>query len=355
MRPELIVAEKEFKDHLTSKRFIAIFAILILLSLLGMVNGMGQYNKALDAYKLNQTVNQQQGMTSPAMPSVLYVFGDSNDGSGLGGGFFSIILMLLAMALGFDLITREKEEGSLKSLLSHPVYRDSVINGKLIGAMASLVVVMGSVFIVTLAVMMFYGVVPTADDLWRLGAYFVMALLFCSVFFGIATLFSTVARTSTMSILCVMGVMVALVVFPSFAPDIANAIMGPAPAISNVHASEAATSVNNSANGATSSGTTLLDPAYQQYYYNRWKLTDTIDTISPIYNFGSRISTAIMYRQSGSMGQSLNAAASTTLIRTEPTLLDSLAYVWVNILALIIELAVPIAVTYIMFMRMDVR
>jgi ABC-type Na+ efflux pump permease subunit len=40
---------------------------------------------------------------------------------------------ILAIAMGFDLITREKESHSLKSLLSHPVFRDEIINGKALG------------------------------------------------------------------------------------------------------------------------------------------------------------------------------------------------------------------------------
>jgi ABC-2 type transport system permease protein len=31
MRPELIVAGKEFRDHITRKRFLILFAILLLL------------------------------------------------------------------------------------------------------------------------------------------------------------------------------------------------------------------------------------------------------------------------------------------------------------------------------------
>ena len=60
MRPELIVAGKEFRDHLTSKRFLAIFAILMLVAVIGMATGMDQYNKSLDQYKKSQADMQQQ-------------------------------------------------------------------------------------------------------------------------------------------------------------------------------------------------------------------------------------------------------------------------------------------------------
>ena len=60
MRPELIVAGKEFRDHISSKRFIIIFAILMLLSVYSMINGLGQYNQMLDQYKQSAQTNPQQ-------------------------------------------------------------------------------------------------------------------------------------------------------------------------------------------------------------------------------------------------------------------------------------------------------
>lgn len=375
MRRLLVVAEKEFRDHMTSKRFLAIFTILMLLSVVGIVTGMDNYNTSLDSYKMSQSKNQQDPLfkekvtalekqisdmeasggsgygvmaleqqleqLNPSMPSALYFFGKTNDPNN--GGFFSIILMLLSLALGFDLITREKEEGSLKSLLSHPIYRDTVINGKLMGALFTLIVVMGSMFLITLAVIMFYGVVPSADDLLRLGAYFIMALLFCGIFFGIATVFSTVSKTSTMSVLCVMGVMVAFVILPSLVPDITDAITGPAPIMSTVPASS-----NMSVNNSATSGQVVYSQAYIKYYQDRWTLTDTLDSVSPIYDFGTSISQAILYKESSQTGLAQSGNA-------EPSLLDSLAFVWTKILAMIVELAIPVAITYALFMRMDVQ
>jgi ABC-2 type transport system permease protein len=401
MRPELIVASKEFRDHLMSKRFLAIFVILMLLAIIGMATGMGQYNDSLEQYKTSQADSQQQPwfkeqvaslqkqisdaqasgasseelqalqqqldmLINPPMPSVLYVFGGLNESSGFSGGYFSLILMLLSIALGFDLITREKEEGSLKSLLSHPVYRDSVINGKLIGALAILVIVMGSVFLVTLSIMLFYGVVPTGDDLLRIAAYFLTALLYCGVFFAIATLFSTLAKTSAMSILFVLSVIVALIIVPTFAPKVADAIMGPAPAFTpipiDIIDGKENVSGGTAAISPISSKMIPWNPEVEQYYQKKQMIIDSIDTVSPMYSFDYRLSPAILYKQGGNSGPILyrsDSLKSDSMISyqlyKEPTLLESLGYVWVTLLALIVELIVPLAISYVMFMRADVR
>ncbi len=412
MRPELIVAGKEFRDHLMSKRFLAIFAVLMLVAVIGMATGMDQYNKSLDDYKTSQAETQQQqwfkdevaslqkqiadaqtsglspddvqslqqqlsDMLTPAMPSVLQVFGGFIDSSTFQGGYFALIMMFLAIALGFDLITREKEEGSLKSLLSHPVYRDAVINGKLLGSMAVLVVVMGSVFLVTLAIMLFFGQVPTDDDMLRILSFFILALLYCGVFFAIATLFSTVAKTSAMSMLCVLGLIVVLLIVPYFAPKISDAIIGSPPVApeggnGGIVPLMATAPSNSSIAGPMIPVTTNPggpDDAWQQYYndttdyYQKESMiTDSINMLSPLYDFGTKISPPILYKQGGNVVTPVvyNAAIGTKVTggyysNSVPTLWDSLAFIWNSILALIVMLVVALAISYVAFMRTDIR
>src|SRR5271157_1190828 len=418
MRPELIVAGKEFRDHLASKRFLAIFVILILLAIISMANGMDQYNKSLEQYKTSQAQIQQQqwykdqisslqaqisnatanglssdqiqslrqqleDMINPSMPSVLTVFSVFSDSGSFGGGYFTLILMFLSIALGFDLITREKEEGSLKSLLSHPVYRDAVINGKLIGAMAILVVAMGCTFLITIAIMLFFGVVPTVDDLLRIATFFILALLFCGVFFAIAALFSTIAKTSAMSILCVFGVIIALAIIPSFAPTITNLVVGAPPEAPAVPQGGGGIyypmldSNSSGGSGDVSGGTIMPVPvpiepptptgidkqwqdyynATQVYYQKQQTINDAINTISPIYDFGNKIFNSIMYKQGGQITPILYGSmkAPPYYVPRQPTLLDSLSYVWNSILALLVEMAVPLALSYVVFMRSDIR
>ncbi len=256
MRPELIVAGKEFRDHISSKRFIIIFAILMLLSVYGMVNGLGQYNQMLDQYKQSAQTNPQQQwyqdevaslhtqiqdaasrgatdevrqlqfqldeLVNPPMPSMLFIFGDMTQ-------YFVLIAMVLSVAIGFDLISREKEEGSLKSLLSHPLYRDAIINGKAIAGIAVLAVSLAAMFILTSAIMLFYGVVPGSDDILRIIVYFLMAMLYCSVFFALSLMTSTLAKSSAMSVLYVLGIVIAMVIIPMMSYQIASLVMGPAP------------------------------------------------------------------------------------------------------------------------------
>lgn len=340
MKPELIVAGKEFRDHLTSKRFMIIFAILMLLSILSISGGLSQYDQSLQDYKQNTAQNQQSGiLTSISMPSVLYVFTSMNQ-------YLVLIAAALSVAMGFDLISKEKEEGSLKSLLSHPVYRDSVINGKLIGALAVLTVVMCAMFLITIAVMLFYGIVPGLDDLLRIGAYFVMALIYCGIFFAIATMASTISQTSAMSVLYTMAIVLVLFMVTSFSGQIAGAIMGPAPEFVPMPVEDAGITTPGSDNATGTNDA-------QHYYEMKNQITEDINMISPVYGFSDKVSNAILYKAGK---QSTNSGSSAAFGRyNEPTLPDSLLSVWASILAMIVELILPLSISYVLFMRMDIR
>jgi ABC-2 type transport system permease protein len=399
MRPELTVAGKEFRDHISSKRFLIIFGILMLLAIYSMVNGMNNYNQSLEDYKKNTQANQQQPwyqeqiasleqqiadaqskgdtdtvemlqyqldqLRNPPMPSMLYVFSDMNQ-------YFVLIAMVLAVAIGFDLISREKEEGSLKSLLSHPLYRDAIINGKAIGAMSVLAVSMAAMFIITIAIMLFYGVVPGGDDILRIIAYFVMALIYCAVFFALALMTSTLAKSSAMSVLYVLGIVIAMVIIPMFSYQLANLVLGPAPQMPDdggviLYGGVAEKIAINSTDPVAMPEPLPADSSYirwseemQKYYEKQNFITSSINAISPINNFQSNIASAILYKYGGSGGGIVRPMYASSVMKPyivthDPTVWESLAYVWNNIVAMLVELILPLALSYVIFLRADVR
>jgi ABC-2 type transport system permease protein len=421
MMPFLIVAGKEFRDHVTSKRFLVIFAILLLFSVYSIGTGMDQYNKTLDMYKQNQQQDwyQQQitnlqtqiqaaqangdsqelidslqaqldSILNPWMPSVVTIFYTVNQ-------YFVWICILLAISLGFDLITREKEEGSLKSLLSHPVYRDSIINGKTIGAISVLVVAMGATLLITIAVMLFFGVVPSVDDLLRVAAYYVMALVVCVVFFAVAMAASTLAKNSSMSVLYAIGIVVILAGLSNFSPQIVSFIVGPAPdyggpivyysgmegdLVKGTVAGVAASSNDSKSSPVDSSlppdetpaptrepidmpvpilpGEQPDNSAWQQWWDRQQLVQSVFDAISPITNFQNHIAQALISDTSISVRPMLDAKISSSKIspyyQSEKTnVLDALGSVWMNILALIAEILAAFAIAYVKFLRTDIR
>ena len=54
----LNVARKEFSDHITSRRFVIILGLLLVISAIGMHSGIGNYNNMLESY--NQQLQHMQ-------------------------------------------------------------------------------------------------------------------------------------------------------------------------------------------------------------------------------------------------------------------------------------------------------
>jgi ABC-2 type transport system permease protein len=408
MRPELIVAEKEFRDHITSKRFLAILAIFMLLALYAMVTGMDSYNKSLDTYKkdkassdpgkqemINSMQKQIQDAESrgasaeeiqslkdmlehyvnPPMPSVLQVFTSFTL-------LFAVLGMVLSVSIGFDQITKEKEDGSLKTTLSSPMYRDALINGKAIGAIATIAVAIAATFLMTIAIMLLYGVVPGLEDLLRIVLFFVAALLYCTVFFAIAMATSTIAKSSAMAVIYTIGIVFLILLFSILASlasyAIAGYILGPAPDaptypsyISYSYASETVgdtttyyvngTAANSSVPQPIPISTPMAEDPYYSYMNKQSQMasqiSDTINTVSPINDFsgmfgtGGGIATAILSKQKPSNMYGLYYSNYGKTV----SVWESLLYVWTKILGLIVEIVVAFALSYIMFMRMDIR
>jgi ABC-2 type transport system permease protein len=205
----LIVAKKEFADQISSKRFLALAGIILLITVYTVYQGVqGFYN----AYA--------SGMHKPFVS----IFGIS---SSLGFMTFGAFLGLL---MGFDLITKEKEEGSLKTLLSHPVYRDSVINGKAIGAFAALGVAIFLVLTISVGILLLYGIYPTLSDVGDVVKFGALTLVYTFTFFAISLFASTIARNSGTALIIAFGFLILfMAVLPILGEIASQFIVGPPP------------------------------------------------------------------------------------------------------------------------------
>ena len=386
MRPELIIAEKEFRDHVTSKRFVVIFGIMLLLGIYAINSGMDSYNRQLDQYKeqkdttnpdtqrIIQSYQQRIHETeergdspqliqelqddldrylNPPMPSILQIFQSMII-------LFIYLGMVLGASLGFDQIAREKDEGSLKFLVASPIYRDAIVNGKTIGAMAALACAMIAAFSITIAIVMLRGVVPGAEDLIRIFLFFLVSMLYCTVFFALAMMVSSLSKNAAVAAIMTVGVIFLIFIYTITASwlsyTIAKGIVGPAPQDEYPYAPSVID------NASIENGTvnyqiyTSFEDTERSKYLNRLsatqaEITDLLETFSPIYDYG-------MYNDNTHMG------IGYTMILKEDTmanpirhisLLDSLAASWLKVLSMIVEIVAAFGVAYIVFMRVDVR
>lgn len=210
-----VVAKKEFRDQISSKRFLAFLLAILLITGFSMYNGANSFKQRNEAFYKGQIDER---------PSIISIFSTIGSmGISSFGGF-------LGLVMGFDLITKEREKNSLRTLLSHPVYRDSIINGKALGAFAALSVAVGLTIVISLGIIMINGIIPSFNDLIGVTKFGIVTLAYLFTFFSIALFTSTIAHDSGSSLLIAFGMFIILTaIVPLLGLFLSGAVVGEAP------------------------------------------------------------------------------------------------------------------------------
>jgi ABC-2 type transport system permease protein len=187
------IVRKELADHFSSYRFIILFALIAMVSL-------------ITVYMVGLNIrNELEGVAKPKF-IFLMLFTSS-------GALFSLVQFvaffgpLIGLILGFDTINRERNEGTLSKLLSQPIYRDVVINGKFLAGVLTITVMLVSiVLLVTGLGLSIVGVIPGMEEFWRIFVYLIISIIYVSFWLGVSILFSIIFRSIATSALAALAV-----------------------------------------------------------------------------------------------------------------------------------------------------
>ena len=134
---------------------------------------------------------------------------------------------IVGISLGFDTINSERSNGTMSRLLSQPVYRDEVINAKLLSGILILATMMATtMLIIGGAGLRIIGIPPMPEELTRLVIYFALAVIYGVFWLGLAVLSSVLFRRPSTSLLVTLGFWLFFSIFYIFliAPAVSNAI-----------------------------------------------------------------------------------------------------------------------------------
>ncbi len=199
----LIVARKEFADHITSRRFLILLIVFLLFFGFTTYQGVGKFVEYYEKYASHAS-------EKPGILSIFGFFGMQN---------FAFFGAIFGVVVGFDLITREKESGTLKTLLSHPVFRDEIINGKALGGFAALALVVTVAMLIVVGMVIAYGIVPGFEETIEILKFYAITIGYFFTFFCIGLFASAVAKNTVTSLLISLGLVlffVFLLPFVSF-------------------------------------------------------------------------------------------------------------------------------------------
>lgn len=196
------IAKKEIKDAFRNKLFLSILVLLLALTIVSIILGSFQVKIAMDNYNNSISFLQSLGKAElPPMPNLNPISASK--------GFVNYIGMvgaLLAIVLGNTAISKEHKNGTLRLILSRGVFRDTYLNGKLLGNLTILAGITTLTEIITfLALLLIGGVALTANDVIRLLLFFGMSLLYMTFFtilsMGIATVTTKGSRALLMTVI----------------------------------------------------------------------------------------------------------------------------------------------------------
>jgi len=205
------VFQKELSDHFTSWRFIILFVIVFAVSVFAIY---------IDAQYIRQSVSASQFVflqlyTTSGQALPLFIF------------FIAFFMPIVGITLGFDAINSERSGGTLSRILSQPIYRDTVINGKFLAGVATMSVMLTSIILLVAGLgLRIIGVPPSSEEAIRLLVFLIMSIVYGSFWLGLSILFSILFRrvaTSALASIALWMFFIALFVFPFFVQQLGQA------------------------------------------------------------------------------------------------------------------------------------
>lgn len=215
-----MIAAKELSDHLSSVRF---FVLLVVIGAAALV----------PLYFTSEVIRgaAPDASGAPAVFLLLFTFGPPTLADIPLVGLVALLLPLLGIAFGFDAINSERAQGTLPRLLSQPIHRDDVINGKFVAGIAVIALtLLAIVLLITGMGMARLGIVPSLEELARIVVWMVVTILYAGFWLAFALVLSVAIRRAASAALVGFGTWFAVVFLGSiFIPLIARTLF-PIPA-----------------------------------------------------------------------------------------------------------------------------
>jgi ABC-2 type transport system permease protein len=305
---------KELADNFSSKRFIILFLLVYLAGIAAIWTAAGSI---------------RSGVTETTEFVFLRLFIVSGENLPFNFPFFlSLFIPIVGIAMGFDSINSERVSGNLSRVLSQPVYRDSVVNGKFLAGIFTMAVLVVSIVVVVGGLgLRMIGVPPSAEEVLRLFAFIFISVVYGAFWMALAILFSILFKRTTTSALASIALWIFLFFFMSMiAKYIADAMV---PIDQN----------------STIEMLTRNDSLYRM-----------ISRISPTTLYGETVQVLLMPELGNPSSTLVLISIYTAGLSLGSLSLDqSLTIIWPQLASLIALTALCFAISYIKFMREEIR
>ena len=195
----LVVYWKELQDHFSSLRFMILLALIILPGILSVYFAGQALQSSLQGDPTEHVFLRL--LTTESIFFSLSTF----------LGFFG---PLVGITLGFDSISGEYGRGTLSRVLSQPIYRDSLINGKFLAGLTTLAILWVSILLVVIGLgITLIGYFPNAEELWRMLFFAIVGIAYTGFWLALAMLLSMLLRRTVTAALASIALWLFLGIF----------------------------------------------------------------------------------------------------------------------------------------------
>ncbi|MDA9427329.1 MULTISPECIES: ABC transporter permease [Bradyrhizobium] len=201
---------KELADHVSSIRMLMLELLIVFTALAALYEAISSLRQttAEDPFLLLRLFTTDQA----PLPSFVAILG--------------FLIPLMAIGLGFDAVNGEHSRRTLSRILAQPIYRDALLMGKFLAALATIGISLAALWLLVIGLgLLFLGVPPGGEEIARSLVFLVVAIFYAGVWLSLAMLLSTVFRSAATAALVSLGIWLFLtVLWPMLAPAVAQLI-----------------------------------------------------------------------------------------------------------------------------------
>jgi ABC-2 type transport system permease protein len=315
----MVIGSKEFGDHLLSARFIVLVVVL------GLAAAIPLYFAAATIRDAASTVTDSQAV----FIALFWLAPDVGTGFSLPSvtGFLAYVAPLLGLAFAFDAINGERADGTLPRLLSQPIHRDDVINGKFAAGLAVIGIVLVSVVGAIAAFgLIRLGITPAASELLRIALWILLTFIYVALWLAFGMLLSVAVRRAATSALVGFGAWLLLTFFGGLIVSLIGGVIAP----------------------LTGSAEEVLANNSLQETLRRF-LPDTLYREASLVLLNPQVTSVSTPATIGEYAQAQQRIPSLL------SLDQSFILVWPQVVALVALTVACFALAYVLFMRQEVR
>ena len=317
MQGVITVFRKEISDLVNSWRFIILFALVFV---------AGVFTLFLASQNIRGEVS---GLSEFVFVRLFTVSDESLPGIFQFLNLIAVFFIpIIGIALGFDAINEERNSGTMSRLLSQPIYRDAVINGKFLAGVVTIAIMITSIILLVAgAGLRMIGVPPNSEEIIRLMFFIGITIIYGGFWLGLAILFSIFFRRVATSVLASVAIWLFLFfIMPVLAQIVANISIP------------------------------VDQTSAQEVVLRNVGVQSTILQFSPVRLYQEAIS-VLLIPGARTLGQTIQmlGGGATRMLPNPLSLTQSLLAVWPHMVTIIGLTAVCFGVSYAKFMREEIR